>query len=451
MPDDPTPRPRRSGERLPRRTSEPVAVLGTGVAGLGAARRLSELGLPFALYDEKAYIGGHTATFSFGNGFSFDEGPHVSFTKNPRFQSLLAENVGHRVRNVDALINNYWKGHWIQHPAQLNLHGLPTDLVVNIVKDLVERRSKPGASVENYEDWLIEAFGETFARTFPIPYNIKYQTTEPCNLVTEWLGPRMYRPEVEEVLRGALAPQSRNVHYVSEFRYPEAGGFQAFVVPFANGHDVHLEHRLAELDPTAKTLRFENGHEVRYSAVISSIPLPTLIPLVTGVPDNVKEAARALSYSSVVIVNIGVDRSDLSDAHISYVYDSDIVFARLNFPHMLSPWNAPSGAGSVQAEIYFSRYRPLRVPAKQLIEPVVVDLRRCGILREDDVVLHCSAHLVPFANVIYDFDREAALSEVHGFLDEVGVRYCGRYGDWNHTWTDEAFESGERAAEKIEV
>jgi hypothetical protein len=38
---------------------------------------------------------------------------------------------------------------------------------------------------------------------------------------------------------------------------------------------------------------------------------------------------------------------------------------------------------------------------------------------------------------------------VHGFLDEQGIAYCGRYGDWKYIWTDEAFISGERAAGKV--
>jgi hypothetical protein len=36
---------------------------------------------------------------------------------------------------------------------------------------------------------------------------------------------------------------------------------------------------------------------------------------------------------------------------------------------------------------------------------------------------------------------------VHAYLDDIGILYCGRYGDWRQLWTDEAFESGERAAE----
>ena len=38
---------------------------------------------------------------------------------------------------------------------------------------------------------------------------------------------------------------------------------------------------------------------------------------------------------------------------------------------------------------------------------------------------------------------------VHGYLDELGIAYCGRYGDWAYIWTDESFMSGEQAAEKV--
>jgi len=45
-------------------------------------------------------------------------------------------------------------------------------------------------------------------------------------------------------------------------------------------------------------------------------------------------------------------------------------------------------------------------------------------------------------------ERAAALKTVHGYLDDLGMAYCGRYGDWGYMWTDESFKSGELAAEK---
>jgi protoporphyrinogen oxidase len=80
---------------------------------------------------------------------------------------------------------------------------------------------------------------------------------------------------------------------------------------------------------------------------------------------------------------------------------------------------------------------------------VVSDLERCGILRGDDEILFRGALHVPYANIIFDLERADALAVVHGYLDEVGIRYCGRYGEWAHTWTDESFMSGEEAAQRI--
>ncbi len=70
------------------------------------------------------------------------------------------------------------------------------------------------------------------------------------------------------------------------------------------------------------------------------------------------------------------------------------------------------------------------------------------MLRDSDRILFKNSHFVEYANVIFDLERAAALETVHGYLDDIGVRYCGRYGDWAYIWTDESFISGERAAEK---
>jgi protoporphyrinogen oxidase len=150
-----------------------------------------------------------------------------------------------------------------------------------------------------------------------------------------------------------------------------------------------------------------------------------------------------------VLVNIGVDREDISNAHMTYFYDEDICFTRLGFPHMLSSRNAPPGTGNIQAEVYFSdKYKPFTGSPSDWIEPVVKDLRRCGLLRENDRVLFSSAMLLRYANIIFDLDRADALKTVHGYLDDLGIAYCGRYGDWGYMWTDESFKSGELAAER---
>src|SRR5580658_2520761 len=425
----------------------PVAVLGTGMAGLGAGHALNAAGIPFVCYDRNAHYGGHTWSSRYENGFVFDEGGHISFTKHERIRELLASNIRGQHEEPQLKIDNYWHGRRITHPVQCNLRGLPTQLVVDVIKDFAAVHQSPMAETPNYAQWLYQAYGKTFAETFPMVYGRKYHTTTMDQLTTDWIGPRMYRPSLDEIVHGAIAGQRASVHYVDTFRYPSFGGFVSYLEAFAKRFELRLNHRVCGLDTKERVLRFANGKSAPYERVISSIPLPELIPLIDSVPADVLEASRRLAFTTAVLINLGIGRSDISETHITYFYDEDIVFSRVNLPHMFSPNNAPPGAGTIQAEVYFSdKYKPLRGEPEALIEPVIGDLRRCGFIRDDDVILLKDAAVNRYANVIYDHDRAPALETIHGFLKDVGVSYCGRYGNWDHAWTDEAFISGEEAA-----
>lgn len=427
-----------------------VAILGSGMAGCGAANRCSADGITPRMYDMNPHAGGHTSSFAHAGGFIFDIGPHISYTKDPRLQQLFAASVDNQYETLQIHLNNYWRGYWPTHPVQLHLHGLPTEDVIKVITDFVAVHHEPERPINNYEDWLLASFGRSFAELFPMQYTRKYHLTDAKNLTIDWLGPRIYRPSLEEVLRGALSAAAPNIHpYISHFRYPTHGGFNAYLRDFHRMATLQLDRRLVRLDPSKRELTFANGDTAGYDAVISSIPLPDLIPLVVGAPADVRAAASRLACSTCVLVNVAIDRPDISQAHMSYFYDEDICFTRLSFPHMLSPNNAPAGTGSIQAEVYYSnKYRPLAVDADSLIDPVIADLRKVGLIREGDRIIHRNAMVAPYANVIFDHERVPALATVHAFLDEVGVAYCGRYGDWAYLWTDESFLSGERAAER---
>ncbi|MGH2397064.1 MAG: protoporphyrinogen/coproporphyrinogen oxidase [bacterium] len=427
-----------------------IVVLGTGMAGFGAAHRLSAEGIAPVMYDKNSYTGGHTASFRYETGFLFDVGPHISFTKDPRIQELFADSVDQRFETIQINLNNYWRGHWPKHPVQLHLHGLPDDVVVKVISDFVEERHAPERPIRNYSDWLLASFGRTFAELFPMQYTRKYHLTTAENMSTDWLGPRIYRPSLEEVLQGAISSASPHVHYITHFRYPSQGGFFSYLKRFLPLGHIKLDHRLVSIDPRNRWLSFSNGLVTEYDGLVSSVPLPDLINMINGVPPDVVEASQRLACSTCVLVNIGVSREDLSNAHMTYFYDEDICFTRLGFPHMLSSNNAPAGTGSIQAEVYFSnKYKPFTGAPEDWIEPVISDLRRCGLVREDDHILSRKAMLLPYANIIFDLERADALKTVHGYLDDLGIGYCGRYGDWGYMWTDESFKSGELAAERV--
>jgi protoporphyrinogen oxidase len=428
-----------------------VLVLGSGMAALGASHAFHQAGVASRLYDKNPFPGGHTASFVHDSGFVFDDGPHISFTKNERIQSLFAENVGGRFETLDTYVDNYYHGAWVKHPAQANLHNLPTELKTRCILDFIKAsQTELVREPANYLEWLISAFGETFATHFPAVYGKKYHTVEAAKMSTVWMGPRLYRPSMEEVIRGALFEETPDVHYISHFRYPTTGGFEAYLKPFYEQSDIRLDHEVVEIDPEARQVRFANGAVEGYDHLVSSIPLPDLVPMIKGVPDAVRAAAGQLVATTCITVNVGVARNDFTPAVWSYFYDEDICFTRLSFPHRMSPKTCPPGYGSVQAECYYSwKYRPVDTTPEAMIQPVIDDLVRVGLFREDEEILHTDAKLIPHANVVFDLDRETALPVVRDWLNHVGIVSVGRFGEWGYHWTDESFVSGEDGAKRV--
>lgn len=88
---------------------------------------------------------------------------------------------------------------------------------------------------------------------------------------------------------------------------------------------------------------------------------------------------------------------------------------------------APPGTGTIQAEVHFpQKYKPFVGSPDAWIEQVIGDLRRCGLLRENDRILSKKTMLLRYANIIFGFDR-AALSKRLGYM-----------------WTDEGLRLGRK-------
>jgi protoporphyrinogen oxidase len=421
-----------------------VVILGAGLAGLAAAQRLRESNVPVVVYEKKPYVGGRAYSHKV-QGFVFDQGPHASFTRKRKIQTLLAAGVRGQLVEHQARVTNYWGGHWLPHPAQCNLYGLPGELVTRCIVDLVKAQYEEGGPIVTYADWCRRGLGTAFSEAFTFPYTRKYWTAEAQDMTAEWVGPRVYSPTLEEVVRGAVGTQSSRYHYINRIRYPLNGGFGAFVQAVMGDSDVHLGCPVTTVDLRKRVLELADGQKVHYEQLISSLPLPELIRLIKDAPRAVVGAAEQLTCTSVVLVNVGIDRAEgLPDAHWFYVYDEDVVFARVNLPHRMSPNNAPDGCASLQFETYYSTYRPL--PCEDIVSRTMEDATRIGVLRRDDRILVSEEERIHYANILFDHKRDRNLAVVQRYLREHDVISCGRYGEWAYYWSDDSILSGWRAA-----
>jgi len=435
------------GEDMPHEASRnvSVAVLGAGLGGLAAAQRLRELGCHVEVYERNTYVGGRAYSHQV-DGFVFDQGPHVSFTKRPEVRSLFAQAVEGKFLEHGAKVWNYWQGHRIQHPAQCNLYGLPLDVVTSCVVDLAKAQHESKPMAKTYADWCFQSLGRAFSSKFVFPYTRKYWTTDATNMSADWVGDRVYSPKLEDVVRGALGPDDKKYHYITHFRYPSRGGFGAYIQAVAANQNVQVNHKVAMVDLQHRKLEFVSGRKAYFDVLISSLPVPELIQRIKDVPRSVSKAAERLTCTSVVLVDVGIERNEgFPDFHWEYFYDEDIIFARANFLHNLSSNNVPQGCGSIQIEVYHSKYRPL--PCQDVLNRAIEDLHRVGLLRKDDRILVAEERHIQYANVLFDLDRARNLAIIQKYLAKQGVISCGRYGEWAYYWSDDSIVSGWRAAE----
>ena len=122
--------------------------------------------------------------------------------------------------------------------------------------------------------------------------------------------------------------------------------------------------------------------------------------------------------------------------------------SRIYFPHLKSPDNVPENLSSLQAEIYFSNFKPLNIDENELMENTIQQLISIGLFNNEDIIVK-DIRQEKYANVIYDHNIQKARKIVHDFLKKQDIFYIGRFGEWAYLWSDQSLMSGKIAADKI--
>src|SRR5262249_5988904 len=201
------------------------------------------------------------------------------------------------------------------------------------------------------------------------------------------------------------------------------------------------------IESVARRISFADGSVRSYEAAISTIPLPSLVRLTVDAPETVRRAASNLMWTSLRCVNLGIARPDVGPGHWVYFYDHSIPFFRVSFPSKFAPCNAPAGYSSISCEIAYSSRKPL--DETHLVGRVIDALRQAGILDAEDRIVVEDQVDVPYAYVVFDFDRSPALEIIHTWMEQQGIYPCGRFGEWGYHWSFEAIESGRRVAARV--
>jgi len=423
-----------------------IVIIGGGLAGLSAGYHLVEYDP--VVFEKESAIGGLCRSFS-QDGFTFDCTGHLIHLKNPYTKELVARLLPDAFDPHERLAAIYSKSTMTPYPFQANTYGLPPQVVKECVMGFIESMHVNGnGGVKNFHDWITRTFGTGIAEHFMLPYNEKFWKRDLRTITADWMSWSIPKPTLDEVVNGALGLTNKGMGYNPRFLYPKNGGIDC--LPQALAHPVkrvHANESVAYIHPKKKYVRLASGREEPYDFLISTLPLPVAYSMLKDTPDSLIVDACGLDAISILNINIGIDRPQISDQHWIYFPEKQYIFSRVGFPMNFSRSVAPAGTSSIYIEI---THPPNAKPdLEQAFERSILDLRKCGILQDGDRVLTRHVIDIKFAYVVFDDHRQAHLRNLIDYMEARDIYTAGRYGQWDYYSMEDSILSGKKAADAI--
>lgn len=430
-----------------------IIIIGAGVAGLSAAYHLG--GNEYVILEKDNEVGGLCRSYSI-SGFRFDYTGHLLHFRDQRIRRFVEDLLKGRLSTLERRSYIYSKGVYTPYPFQVNIHGLPPDVVRECLIGFIETWAKgkeQGAGVfkardKNFREWIYDTFGYGIARHFMVPFNNKFWRIPLENITSDWVSWLVPRPTLEDVIDGAIGIGKRDIGYNPTFLYPIRGGIsilpEAFLPHIKN---LRLSCGMVEIDIGKRSVLLQDGTRQGFDQIISTIPLPELIGITNGLPEWLAESARHLRYISVYDINIGIKRDEISDKHWIYFPEPEFIFYRVGFPMNFSKDMVPPGTSSIYAEV--SHIPGEHIQEDILRKKVLDGLRLSGILKDNDEILVMDIKDIKYAYAIYDIFRRDNIEKIKGYFEEYGIYTTGRYGSWEHSSMEDAIIQGREVAKKI--
>jgi len=413
-------------------------VLGAGPTGLGAAHRLTQIGVGSVLLcDDAMEAGGLAASYVDENGFTWDVGGHVLFSHYHYFDRLMDDLLGDQWLAHDRESWVWMRERFIPYPLQNNIHLLPRDDFRRGLEGLLAVQNAAGRSLRHFGDWIDGSFGAGIAELFMRPYNSKVWACPPEEMSYQWVGERVARVDLMKIIGHARdGTHEQGWGPNNQFRFPLHGGTGQIWRTLASRlpEGVYRRgRRCVRMDAARRALHFDDGSCERYDRLISTIPLDVLVRLTDL--EHLAEPASQLRFSTTHVVGVGLKGAPpphLKTKCWMYFPEANCPFYRATVFSNYSPNNVPDVTRywSLMVEVAESPVKP--VERDRLLESVLEGLLATRLIESaNDVAstwIHTAGHgyPTPFRG------RDEVVHPLLAALEAASIFSRGRFGGWKY-------------------
>ncbi|MBN1655161.1 MAG: NAD(P)-binding protein [Deltaproteobacteria bacterium] len=423
-------------------SSPPVVILGAGLTGMSAGYHLQH---GYEIHERLPYPGGLAVTIE-EKGYRFDRTGHLLHLNDPSIRRWIESMLGDELIKAERRSRVFSHGVYTRYPYQANTFGLPPEVAYECLVGFIKTRES-GASTErpnDFEQYCLKYFGAGFSSHFMIPYNRKLWGVHPREITAEWCERFVPRPELEDVIAGAVGLKRAELGYNAEFLYPARGiGMLASALKERLRVPIRFRSAPKAVDWRRRKLIFED-REQSYEVLISTVPLNTLIAILEHPPDPVRRAGLLLRCNPLYYLDVALDVSCGVDSHWVYVPEERYPFYRVGCYTNFSDKMAPPGKSSLYIEL--ASREP--VSESRLMPGIAEGLMEMKIIKRPDDIAFARTRRINHAYVLFDHNCYKALEQLRPFLEDNRIISSGRYGGWNYSSMEDALIAGRNAAGK---
>lgn len=385
-----------------------VIIIGAGVTGLSLGQMLKNYADVILLERDK-FPGGIAKTKNINGATYHTVGGHCFNSKFPEVMdfvfSLLPQSDWHKTMRLSRInFGNYE----VNYPIEFSIKEIFNNDPEFAYKATIDFfNAEDTGNYMNLADWFIQKFGSELCEKYFLPYNAKIWGRNPEEMDYKWVQDKLPIPD-KLAFFNALMHQTSDSMPHSSFYYPNTNNQLSLIDALSKDLNIRISTPVTAIRKDNEKWIINN--EIEADILVSTIPLNLLPNYIEATPEYILQQASLLRYNKVSNV---FWESKLTNKTWTYQPRPETIFHRyIHIGSFFRPAQGYTitecvGEHSFEEMVEYGKQDPF------LIKPLDYNI---------------SEH----AYVVFDENRNKAVTEISNYLESIGLYSIGRFGRWEY-------------------